>query len=205
MTASERSIAFFDFDGTVTYSDTMFAFFKYAVGPFRYVLFFLLLSPVFVLYKFRLLPGQKAKELSMAFLFRGMHKGTLEKLGRDFCREGMSELIRPEAMEKINWHRSLGHEVFIVSASAGEWLEPWCLENELPVLCTRLLYDESGAFTGKIAGKNNNGPEKERRIREAVNLSLYQTIYAYGDTAGDREMLELAHVVCFTPFRGIRN
>lgn len=200
MTASERSIAFFDFDGTVTCSDTMFAFFKYAVGPFRYFFFFLLLSPVFALYKLRLLPGQKAKELSLTFLFRGWKKERLENFGRDFCREKMPELIRPVAMKKIRWHKRMGHEVYIVSASAGEWLEPWCLENELPVLCTRLLYDESGTFTGKIAGRNNNGPEKERRIREALDLSIYQTIYAYGDTAGDREMMALARIAYFKTF-----
>lgn len=201
MTAPERSIAFFDFDGTVTYSDTMFAFFRYAVGPFRYVFFLLLLSPVFALYKLKLLPGQKAKELSLTFLFKGMRKDRMENLGRGFCREKMNGLIRPQAMEKINWHRSRGHEVFIVSASAGEWLDPWCRENELPLLCTRLLYDESGVFTGKIDGKNNNAIEKERRIKEAVNLTLFQKIYAYGDTSGDREMLDLAHMAQFKPFR----
>lgn len=201
MKAPERCIAFFDFDGTVTYSDTMFAFFKYAVGPVRYVFFFLLLSPVFALYKLRLLPGQKSKELTLGFFFRGMKKDGLENLGRNFCREKMNGLIRPQAMEKINRHKTMGHEVFIISASAGEWLEPWCRENQLSVLSTRLLYDESGTFTGKIDGKNNNGPEKERRIREAVNLSLFEKIYAYGDTAGDREMLALAHVAQFKPFR----
>ncbi len=201
MNAPERCVAFFDFDGTVTYSDTMFAFFRHAVGAFRYVFFFLFLSPIFILYKLKILPGQKAKELSLFFLFRGMKKDVLENLGRHFCREKMNRLIRPRAMEKINWHKNMGHEVFIVSASAGEWLEPWCKENELSVLCTRLLYDKSGAFTGKIDGKNNNGPEKERRIREAVNLSLFHKIYAYGDTSGDREMLALANIAVFKPFR----
>ncbi len=201
MTAPRRTIAFFDFDGTVTYSDTMFRFFRYALGARRYWLSFFLLSPVFVLYKLKLMAGQKAKELSLSFLFKGTSKEELRNLGRNFCREEMSGLLRPTAMERIRWHREQGHDVYIVSASACEWLEPWCKEQDMPVICTHLLYDEEGRFTGKIDGKNNNGPEKARRIQTELTLSLFEEIYAYGDTAGDREMLALAHHAEYKPFR----
>lgn len=201
MTNPSKSIAFFDFDGTVTYSDTMFRFFRYAKGAWRYWFSFLLLSPVFVLYKLRLMSGRRAKEISLTFLFKGISEEELKNIGRNFCREKMNGLLRPKAMEKIHWHLEQGHEVFIVSASACEWLEPWCREQGLKVICTKLLYDKKGLFTGKIDGTNNNGPEKARRIKEAVNLALFDNIYAYGDTAGDKEMLALAHHAEYKPFR----
>jgi len=46
--------------------------------------------------------------------------------------------------------------------------------------------------TGKFLSKNCYGIEKANKVKEAYNLSDYDYIYAYGDTRGDKELLELA-------------
>ena len=45
-----------------------------------------------------------------------------------------------------------------------------------------------------------SGPRKVTRIRERYDLAEYAHVYAYGDTADDREMLALAHTKCFQCF-----
>lgn len=196
-----KTIAFFDFDGTITTSDTMFVFFRYAKGPFWYWVYVLLLSPVFVLYKLKLLPGQIAKEISLIVLFKGIHQDELNRIGKEFCASKIDGIVRPKAWQKILWHREQGHEVYIVSASAEEWLRPWTEEKGINLICTSLLYNEHGKFTGRINGKNCNGKEKVCRIEERINLKEYETIYAYGDTSGDKDMLEIATFGEFRPFR----
>jgi len=62
----------------------------------------------------------------------------------------------------------------------------------MEIISTR-LETKDGLLTGNFATPNCYGPEKVRRIREVVDLSAYQTVYAYGDSRGDREMLEIAH------------
>ncbi len=47
-------------------------------------------------------------------------------------------------------------------------------------------------ITGNYSGNNCSGQEKVRRIKENFNLSDFDLIIAYGDSRGDREMLELA-------------
>jgi len=196
-----KTIAFFDFDGTITTQDTMFVFFKYAKGTWMYYFYMMLLSPVFVLFKLKLLPGQIAKEISLIVLFKGIYKEELNRVGKEFCVFKIDGIIRPKAWEKILWHREHGHEVYIVSASAEEWLRPWTETKELNLICTSLRYDENGKFTGRIDGKNCNGKEKVCRIEEKINLKEYDTIYAYGDTSGDKDMLSIATFGEFRPFR----
>ena len=47
-------------------------------------------------------------------------------------------------------------------------------------------------LTGKFQGKNCFGPEKVSRIKNKFDLKKVKKIYAYGDSTGDSEMLELA-------------
>lgn len=196
-----KTIAFFDFDGTITTSDTMFAFFKFSKGSLLYYIYFLILSPVFVLFKLKILKDQLAKEITLSLLYKGTPKNTLRQLGTRFCAQKVDGLIRPKAWEKIEWHRAQGHDVYIVSASAEEWLRPWTESRDLHLICTGLLYDNQDKFTGKINGKNCNGVEKVCRIEEKINLKEYSTVYAYGDTSGDKPMLAIATYGEFKPFR----
>lgn len=199
--STEKTIAFFDFDGTITTEDTMFAFFKFVKGTWLYYFYFLLLSPVFVLFKLKLIPSQTAKEISLLLLFKGTQKEKFTAWGKEFCAQKIDAMVRPKAWEKLMWHRNQGHEVYIVSASAEEWLRPWTEKKEVNLICTALLYNEQGIFTGRISGKNCNGKEKVCRIEEKINLKEYNTIYAYGDTSGDKEMLAMATYGEFKPFR----
>lgn len=199
--SQEKTIAFFDFDGTITTSDTMFAFFKFAKGTVGYYGYFLLLSPVFILFVLKLIPGQWAKEISLKLLFGGIDRADFNRIGSDFALTQIDALVRPKAWERILWHRVQGHEIYIVSASAQEWLRPWADSKQIPLICTYLKYNNEGKFTGKIDGKNCNEDEKVRRIKEEINLSEYKTVYAYGDTSGDKAMLAMATHGEFKPFR----
>ena len=44
------------------------------------------------------------------------------------------------------------------------------------------------------------GPEKVRRVKEKYELENYEKIYAYGDSRGDKELLEFADYSDFKPF-----
>lgn len=196
-----KTIAFFDFDGTITTKDTMLVFFDFAKGKWGYRFYFLLLSPLLVLYKIGLIPGQVAKETTLKVMFKGMAGDEFRRLGKAFCEQKIDPILRPKAVERLNWHRQQGHEVWIVSASAQEWLRPWAETNGINLICTFLQYDTQNRLTGKIVGLNCNGPEKVRRIKEKIDLSTYETIYAYGDTSGDKDMLAMATYGEFKPFR----
>ena len=51
----------FDFDGTLTTADTLLVFIRYACGTWRFIVGFLLHSPLLVLMKLKLYPNYRAR------------------------------------------------------------------------------------------------------------------------------------------------
>lgn len=121
------------------------------------------------------------------------------KLARQFSLEHIDKIIRPKAIKKISWHKEQGHKVVVVSASIECWLKPWCEKNDLELIATQYEFLNSMA-TGKFLTPNCYGPEKVRRILERYDVKSFDTIYAYGDSHGDRELLAMADYQYFKPF-----
>jgi phosphatidylglycerophosphatase C len=212
----QPSIAFFDFDGTITTKDTLLEFIKFSKGHLRYYLGFILNSPWLVAYKLKIISNKAAKQRILSWFFQNAPLAGFQADCDRFAEEVMPGLIRPKAIAEIRDLREKGFSIVIVSASPEHWLRKWTEQEQAGLLATRLETRPTGAsktgkaettpatdaqFTGKIMGRNCHGPEKVRRIREAYVLTDYDEIFAYGDTSGDRPMLELAHHSFFKPFR----
>ena len=87
-----------------------------------------------------------------------------------------------------------------MSASPENWLNIWCNQIGASLISSK-LETKNGKLTGKFDGNNCRGEEKVRRIRLQYDLSNYDEVYAYGDTKGDKPMLELATFAFYQPFR----
>jgi len=134
------------------------------------------------------------------WFFGGMPEAEFRARTRAYSRERLPERLRPGALEKLQWHRDHAHDVWIVSASLRQWIEPWALSEGLRVIATEPKI-VGGVLTGGLATPNCRGEEKVRRIREAIDLAGYDRVFAYGDTPQDRPMLALATDPVYRPFR----
>ena len=108
-----------------------------------------------------------------------------------FAENIIPGLVRPGALSEINQLRIQGFEIVVVSASAGNWIRKWTNSFSLQLIATKLEV-KNGLITGRIDGKNNHGEQKVMNIQERWNLNEYDEIYAYGDSSGDKPMLDLA-------------
>ena len=194
------TLALFDFDGTITTDDSLLNFIRFVVGDRRFLLGLVVLSPMLVLYKFKLIPNYKAKQYMLSWFFKGMSKDAFLKVANEYSLVHIDKILRPKAIEKINWHKNQGHKVVVVSASIECWLRPWCEKNSLELIATKLEIKDD-IVTGKLLSKNCYGVEKVNRIKEIYNLKDFEYIYSYGDSIGDKQMLELAHEKFYKPFR----
>ncbi len=194
------NLALFDFDGTLTRADTMFAFARHAVGLPRFALGMAALTPALVAHALGLLPAARAKERFLARFFGGWPASRLAEAGRLFCREVLPGTMRPGALERVAWHRARGDRILVVSASCEAWLAPFCEAHGLELVATRLEVRD-GLVTGRLASANCNGVEKVNRIRALLDPAGYAEIHAYGDSPGDRPMLDLATERHWRPFR----
>ena len=200
----KKKIYCFDFDGTLTTSDTLLEFIKYAKGRGRFLMVFLMYSPLLVLMKLHLYPNWKAKQRIFAHLFAGMRIEKFDALCRGFAEESQ-HLLRPKGITLLHEALVAGAQIFIVSASIDNWVRPFFDIRNLKgvqVLGTQIEV-EDGKLTGRFKSNNCYGKEKVHRIAEALKSferSEYE-IEAFGDSRGDKEMLAFADKGHFKPFR----
>ncbi|SDE19148.1 HAD family hydrolase [Riemerella columbipharyngis] len=193
-----KKLYLFDFDGTLTTKDTMFLFLKfYNKGKFRVQ--FIKYIPLFVLLKLGLLNNTKVKQSFIASILKGEKKSRLEETADAFFRTYYPKIIRPAALEFIK-KIDRGHTYcFLVTASLDIWVRPFAEEFGMNLLSTEALYKDD-IFTGRFATKNCNGEEKVRRINKAVEGLRYDKSIAFGDTKGDKSMLNWANEGLFQFF-----
>jgi HAD superfamily hydrolase (TIGR01490 family) len=184
------TVAFFDFDGTLTTGDTLMPFLKYVVGAPTYYAKLALLSPVLAAYFVKLLRNDIAKQVVLKRYLAGYHIDELFELGKRFGEEVIPTMLRPEGMERLRWHQEQRHECVLVSASLDFYLNAWAKQESFhEVICTALEEDAKGYITGKIEGENCHGKEKLRRITAWKAQRQQKVAYAYGDTEDDMPML----------------
>lgn len=198
----KRNLALFDFDGTITTKDTLFVFCRFMVGDARFVAGLLVLSPILVSQKIKLISAQRAKEIFLTYFIGGMEEEYFNKKCVEFANCKLTALIRPAALKAIQDYQQSNTDVVIVSASPQNWIEPWAILLNIKVIATQLQVSRN-LITGKIAGKNCNGEEKVKRIKKEIHLDEYDVITAYGDSKGDEPMFTLAHHTYFKPFREV--
>jgi HAD superfamily hydrolase (TIGR01490 family) len=194
-------IAAFDFDGTLTYRDTLIPFLLFVCGPFKLVFALILLTPMFFGYALKIFNRQQVKEALLKMTIGGVSLEILKKQGQEFAEGKLMGLLRPEGMARLQWHQNQGHRCILVSANLDVYLNPWAkITGFHDVVCSKLDVDEHKCLTGKLIGKNCRAHEKVVRLKQLlVERDLY-TVYAYGDSAGDKEMLEWADFPYYKKF-----
>ena len=191
--ADKPIVAAFDFDGTLTRRDTLFPFLLYLVGPAVFARHMLVLSPVLAAYGLRLMRNDVAKEKVLARFLRGMNIDALQEKATQFALKKLPQLLRKEAMQRLAWHKKQGHRCVVISASLELYVQPWAIKAGFDdVIASHLETQADGLISGNLAGKNCYGSEKIRRLEALLGSASGYTLYAYGDSRGDRELLAAA-------------
>ncbi|MCH6482615.1 HAD-IB family hydrolase [Pseudoxanthomonas sp. LH2527] len=183
-------LALFDFDGTLTTRETFPDFMRYAVPRWRLLAGGALLAPVVFGYRRGWVAGNPTRASIVQVGLHGVQARRLRAQGEAFAREVLPGLLRPEAMEKLAWHRGRGDRIVVVSGGLDVYLAPWCAAQGLELACS-VLAERGGRITG-YAGAQCVGEEKVRRIRALCDPQAYAAIHAYGDTHEDMAMLAMA-------------
>lgn len=193
-----KKIYAYDFDGTLTSHDSFLAFIRYACGAWAFWLGLLRYSPWLILMKLHLYSNGKAKQKVFSHFFKGMEIEEFDALCHAFARDNQ-HLLRPLGQEAIGKARKGGAEVLVVSASIDNWVKPF-FKDDVIVLGTQVEISE-GRLTGRFLTKNCYGQEKVNRVLEChPNRSEYILI-AFGDSRGDKELLDFADEAHYKPFR----
>lgn len=187
-------VAAFDFDGTMIAGDSFLPFLARAVGLRVFGQAVVVAGPS-LLRAFAHGRRDATKAAMLAHLLRGYQHEQLAVLGQAYGRD-LADRLRPAMTRRVAWHRAQGHRLVIVSASLDVYLAPLARHLEFDAcLATGLEVDPDGRLTGRLEGLNVRRAEKSKRLAHWLATALdgrrYE-LWAYGDSAGDRELLAMA-------------
>jgi phosphatidylglycerophosphatase C len=186
-------VAAFDFDGTISTTDSLRVFVRTTVGTPRFVAGALRASPWLIGAALRLVDRGTAKAAFLRACLGGRTRIQLEEDAQRFVAQRLPALLRPEMLSRLRQHRAYGHRIVLVSASPGLYLRPWAASIGFDaVLSTELAFDAHDRFNGEFAKPNCWGPEKVRRLEGWWRAAPPRVLFAYGDSRGDKEMAERA-------------
>jgi len=186
------NLALFDFDGTITTREMFPDFMHCAISPRRLAIGKVILFPLIIGYKLGIVPGTLVRASIVRFGFTGVPMEKYEASGRHFADQVLPTALRPEALDRIAWHKSQGDKVVVVSGAFDIYLSRWCMKHQLELICSALAHKDN-YLTGHYLGAQCVGAEKVRRVKEQYNLEDFPVIYAYGDTKEDLDLLGIAH------------
>ena len=184
-------LALFDFDHTITVCDTYSRFLRRVATPEQRAQAWWRVGPWLLAYRLKLISAERIRRRVTSQVFTGRHAGEISQMARDYAREHLPAMVRPEMLEQIRWHKAQGHTVAVVSASIDLYLQQWCDALGLQVICNRLEVQHN-RLTGRYA-QRDCGRHKVALVRDMFDLASFQRIHAYGDSAEDKPMLALAH------------
>ena len=199
----KKVIAAFDFDGTLTNGDSFLLFARYVKGNRFFLKGLVWHLPVLVAMKLRLYPNWKAKQALFSYYFEGMSVSDFDQFARAFALDHPA-LIRKDTFARMKKHVQNGDQIVVVSASMENWIRPFF--DAIPgirFLCTRPEIDPAGSLTGCFESLNCHGAEKVSRFLRQYPAREEYMLYAYGDSNGDRQLLQFADH-SFYCRRGIR-
>ena len=198
--AGVRPVAAFDFDGTLTVEDSFVAFLRWRTSGRRWWAGLARLLPAALAYGVTRDRGW-LKGAAVRVFLRGVARDELRDQAQRFAAGEGGRLLRPDAMARWAEHGRAGDLRVIVTASPEEIVAPFAERLGADALIgSRLAWTADGRVGPGLAGANCRGAEKVRRLRERFGEDL-DVNDAYGDTAGDREMLAIArrgHMRLFT-------
>lgn len=193
---SALTVAAFDLDGTLTEGGSVFKWLRHVGGT----------VPTFAHAAARVAPlawgavrsGEAADRVKESLLHSILHGRELEEvdaLSREFAHAHLERHARAAFCERLAWHVAQGHRVVVVSASPQNYVSVVAeIVGAEDAIATRLAVDPLGRLTGGYLGRNCRGEEKQRRLAEWMETRVgpVAEIYAYGNSRGDRRMLQSA-------------
>lgn len=195
VSAGTPVVAAFDFDGTLTWRDTLLPFLRRLLGTPGLLWLLFACSPWLLAFALRLTSNHRAKARLLHAALAGRDAAEVERLARDFVQNDLCTQWRPWALRQLVQHQQAGHRCVIVSASTSLYMHQ--VGGSLgvdAVLCTGMEIVD-GRYSGRLSTPNCHGEEKVRRLQAWLAAEYGDTpvaLHAYGDTSGDLPMLRLA-------------
>lgn len=185
-------LAVFDFDKTLSDRHSFWRFLRYVSGPFAFYISVFIFIPALLRYFRGKEKLMTVREKVIVYFLKGMPAEKYLFLSHQFARTHLPKYINPSSIERLKWHQRMGHETILLSNASEDYLKPWAEAIGFELVMGSRFEIGEGKMTGRLIGDHCYGQEKVNRLTAVKgDLSKY-SIYMYGDSEGDKELLALA-------------
>ncbi|WP_413324266.1 HAD-IB family hydrolase [Synechococcus sp. MIT S9503] len=193
---ASRPVAAFDFDGTLLAGDTLLILHRLVRSPWGQLIDGLVLLPALLLWK----SGQRSTAWFKQRVLQQLLTPAMQQRSEEQCiallenslANALWRQLRPQALTRLVWHRQQGHRLVIVSASPRCLLQPIAERLNVELIATETSNPCSGNAI-ELRSPNCKGGEKLRRLEQWLGEPPHSVeLHAYGDSRGDRELLQIA-------------
>lgn len=191
----DPAMAAFDFDGTLLNGDTLLILHRLARGPLAMAIDGLALIPAALAWKSGARSTRWFKQAYLRRVIAAIPRKQRPNLLQQRLPEALVARLRPEAIARLEEHRRAGHRLVVISASPRQLLQPLADRLGLALIATETsdLRRHSRAEPLRILSANCKGPEKVTRLEAFLgHRPVPALLHAYGDSRGDRELLQAA-------------
>lgn len=187
----KKTLAVFDFDGTIFNGDSFISFSIFTLGKVKFykALFFAL--PKLLAWKAGIISNSQAKECLFFHLYSGMQYNYFLQACEKFKDVIDNNLIQT-SFYSIQYHIKQNHEICILSASPELWIIPWAKGQKINSVIGTQIEVRDGSLTGHFSSKNCHGTEKVKRLKSAYPCYYDYQIWSYADSKSDKQIMDLA-------------
>lgn len=198
----KQVVAVFDVDGTLLRGDCLWMAARRSRGPMGQLFSVLACLPWLILWQLRVVSTGRFKEQTIAAfgICAAVNRAQAQDLDETWLLPQLQRNLRTEALERLRWHQVRGDRVLLCSASPRLLLQPLADWLGVELLCTE-LGQVQGHWHPRLISPNCKGAEKVRRLTQHLGPLEGLTIEAYGDSKGDRELLQAAAVPHYRSFQ----
>ena len=185
-----KNLALFDFDGTLCNKDSFTGFIFHALSKRHIVKQGIKILPWIQAYYLNAYSAPAMRSKLFRAMFTDANALELNTLAQEYAAQLMSQL-NSSLFKQLKQHQTLGDDVVLVSAFIDIYLESVCELLEIDLICTQTETIDH-VYTGHYVSPDCSSEQKRLRILEKYNPDEYASIYAYGNSHEDNEMLALA-------------
>jgi phosphatidylglycerophosphatase C len=207
-TNTNKVVAIFDLDKTITRKDTYLAFLVHLLRrhPTRILRSTWLPFAVF-LYKLRLRDNSWLKKTFLQSIAGGMSRTQITLCTHQFLDTLIKQGLRPSALQAIKCHKDADHQLILATASFDFYTQE--LGHRLgfdKIICTQSCWDDNNNLLGKIKGENCYGENKLARLAEYFGDHRHQLhLIGYTDHHSDTPFLQwVDQAVAINPTHKLR-
>jgi HAD superfamily hydrolase (TIGR01490 family) len=136
----------------------------------------------------------------------GKRSADIESYAREFCQTQMIGRLSVQGRARLDVHRQAGHQLILVTGAPDFLIVPLAEFLGVPTVFAAKPEQRDSVYTGSLIPPLPYGRGKRELIlahAQGVGLDLGSS-YAYGDSPGDRDILELVgYPLVVNPIRGM--